>query len=223
MFRVAIKRHAAAEQKLYSFLISGNSREYLFLEVTVKRFFLIAAAIVLCAPAAAWGLYKPVRVIAPDWVGNITCFTAEICVDDKSKYAEASGLYENALHFVSQATGSFNNRPRITFCSTEECFQSFGFNKASAQTVGRWGIVVSPRAWKDYYVRHEMIHYRQAEELGVIAVLRDPQWFTEGMAYSLSADPRETLSEPWQSYRSKFEAWNKEVGSNHLWSKARNL
>lgn len=191
------------------------------MEIGVKKTLLVLATLVLSAPVAAWFLYKPVRVLAPDWVGHVTCVTTEICVDDLSRYGEASRLYENALHFVSQATGSFKHHPRITFCSTEKCFQSFGFDKASAKTVGRWGIVISPRAWKDYYVRHEMIHHRQTEELGVIAVLRSPQWFLEGMAYSLSGDPRDPLSEPWQSDRSKFQAWIKKVGRDHLWSAAR--
>ena len=33
------------------------------------------------------------------------------------------------------------------------------------------------------------------------------QWLSEGMAYSLSDDPREQLSEPFQTHRTKFNDW----------------
>ena len=189
----------------------------------MKKALLIPVILTLLVPVAAWALYKPVRVVAPDWVENVSCVTTEICLDDESKHPEASRLYEESLYFVALTTGFFKKPPRIIFCSTEKCFQSFGFNKASAGTVGRWGIVISPRGWKDYYVRHEMIHHRQAEELGMLAVLQTPEWFIEGMAYSLSADPRQPLSEPWRSHRAQFNAWLRKAGRDRLWKEAREL
>jgi len=43
------------------------------------------------------------------------------------------------------------------------------------------------------------------------------------MAYSLSEDPRVTLAEPFQQYRSQFEAWYAKVGKDRLWVEASNL
>jgi hypothetical protein len=43
------------------------------------------------------------------------------------------------------------------------------------------------------------------------------------MAYSLSEDPRQKLSEPFEQYRSKFEVWYRLVGKEQLWTEARNL
>ena len=40
------------------------------------------------------------------------------------------------------------------------------------------------------------------------------------MAYSLSQDPRNPLPEPLQGYRSRFEAWLEEVGTDKLWVEA---
>lgn len=189
----------------------------------MKKVLLILAALTLLAPVAVWAMYKLVRVIAPEWVENISCVTPKVCVDDESKYPEASRLYDSALQFVASTVGPFQETPRAIFCATEACFQSFGFNKASAAAVGRSGIIISPMGWQAYYLRHEMIHYRQAEELGILAPLLDPEWFIEGMTYSLSSDPRQQLADPWQGHRAKFDAWYKKVKKDHLWEEARKL
>lgn len=140
-----------------------------------------------------------------------------------SRYAEAVKLYDEAIHFVTSSVGEIDNKPRIIFCATESCFHSFGFNKASAYTIGTSGIVISPRGWKYYYLRHEIIHYLQAKKMGVISQWRSPAWFKEGMAYLLSQDPREKLSAPNQEYREKFAKWYKTVGKEKLWAASKNL
>lgn len=177
----------------------------------------------LASPTIAWAMFKPIRVLAPEWAGDISCVNASICIDDASRYREASILYAESLRFVTSAVGPFQHNPRVVFCSTEDCFQSFGFMKASASTVGDFGIVISPRGWTPYYVRHEMIHHLQAEQLGTLTLWLGPEWFIEGMAYSLSNDPRQLLSEPWQQYRTKFEDWYQKVGKERLWEEARKL
>jgi hypothetical protein len=177
----------------------------------------------LSLPLTAWAFFKPVRVLAPELAG-VSCITQNICIDDPSHIAEASTLYENSIQFVGATIGEITNRPRIIFCSTEACFQSFGFSRSSANAVGTFGIVISPRAWEPYYVRHEMIHHLQKERLGnVKGWLVTPNWFIEGMAYSLSEDPRPTLPEPWQQYRSQFGTWYKQVGKEQLWAEAAKL
>ena len=47
-----------------------------------------------------------------------------------------------------------------------------------------------------------------------------PVWFREGMAYSLSEDPRRPLTEPVQEYRSRFEDWFKQTGLARLLPRA---
>ncbi len=111
----------------------------------------------------------------------------------------------------------------VTQVGSEGCFRSFGFDKASASTVGKSGIVLGPQGWTAYYVRHELIHHLQAERLGVLARWLGPEWFMEGMAYSLSEDPRRPLAGPWQGHRSKFEQWYRKVGKERLWDEARKL
>lgn len=186
----------------------------------LKRLVLI---ILLLSPAAAWAMYKPMRVLAPRLVPGISCATKIICLDNTARYSEAERLYNDALRFVESSVAPVENRPRVVFCSTETCFHSFGFNKSSASTVGVSGIVISPRAWNQYYLRHEMIHHIQAERLGVYKQWRSPDWFKEGMAYSLSEDSRQNLAEPWQQYRATFDEWYRSVEKERLWEEARNL
>lgn len=186
----------------------------------LKRFLLIH---LLCTILVACAAYKPGRVLAPQLVDGITCTSEDICIDDVSRIQKASELYRSAVEFVTSAVGHFEKAPRIVFCSTQACFQSFGFNQASAHAVGKSGIIIGPRGWTSHYVRHEMIHYRQAEELGVLNQWLGPKWFIEGMAYSLSDDPRQPLSHPWQQYRAEFDAWYQEIGKENLWREARSL
>ena len=102
--------------------------------------------------------------------------------------------------------------------------KSFGFTSANAYTVATVGVVMSNRGWKRYFVRHELIHHLQNEHLGSLrAWLFKPDWFREGMAYSLSQDPRRPLPEPLQGYRSEFEMWFRRVGSAQLWREAERL
>jgi hypothetical protein len=176
----------------------------------------------LCLPIAAWAFFKPVRVAAPELTG-LYCANGTLCTDDMSRHQEAARLYNEALHFVGSSVSAIEKKPRVIFCSSENCFQSFGLGKRSAATIGTLGIVISPRAWKPFYVRHEMIHHLQNEKLGMIKMWRAPEWFSEGMAYSLSEDPRPKLSEPFEHYRSQFEHWYKQVGQDRLWEEARNL
>lgn len=113
--------------------------------------------------------------------------------------------YEEAYESVNSSVGIIEKKPRVVFCASQVCFQSFGFSKAAASTVGTSGIVIDPRGWKNYYIRHEMIHHLQAERLGVLKQWRSPPWFKEGMAYLFSQDPRPDLSEVFKKYRLEFE------------------
>ena len=177
---------------------------------------------VLFIPIAAWAFVKPIQVVAPALAG-LSCSNDTVCTDDMFHYQDAARLYDEALHFVESSVGSIKSKPRVIFCNTDACFQFFGLGKRSSATIGTFGIVISPRAWKRYYVRHEMIHHLQNEKLGMLKAWREPKWFAEGMAYSLGEAPSQKLSEPFEQYRSKFEVWYKPVGNERLWTEARKL
>ena len=178
--------------------------------------------LLLLLPIAAWAFVKPVRVLAPQLEG-LTC-VKRICIDDEARRGEALRLYAEALEYVQGKVGVLETPPRAVFCSTEACSRSFGFVEQNAYTFGTASFAISHRGWRPYFVRHELIHHLQNERLGSLRTwLFKPVWFREGMAYSLSADPRNPLPEPLQGYRARFDAWFKEVGAARLWTEADRL
>ena len=183
----------------------------------------IAIVVAHLAPVAAWATVKPVRVLAPELLG-LHCSVEGICVDEPSRLAEAVALKSEAVAFVNSHVGRIERTPRAIFCSTSQCAQSFGFTVQGAYNVGTYGLVVGPRGWKPYFVRHELIHHLQNEHLGSLnAWLLKPNWFVEGMAYSLSEDPRRPLPEPLQGWRQEFERWYPGIGAENLWRAAEGL
>jgi hypothetical protein len=186
----------------------------------LRNLLFVLAAFAL--PVAAWALVKPVRVLAPELEG-LTC-VERVCVDDPLRRAEALALYRVALGFVRTSVGALEAPPRAVFCSTAACSKDFGFTRVHAYTVGTFGIVIGDRAWRPFYVRHELIHHLQNERLGSLRTwLFKPTWFREGMAYSLSQDPRKPLPQPLEGYRAHFDAWLKDVGLAKLWVEAERL
>ena len=181
------------------------------------------AASLLALPLATWAFFKPVRVIAPELAG-LQCTGVGICIDDSARLPQALALKDEAVSFVQARFGPMRAMPRFVFCSTAGCAQKFGFTNNGAYNVGTVGLVVGPRGWKPYFVRHELIHHLQMERLGTWhAAIFTPTWFIEGMAYSMSQDPRRPLPEPLESYRARFESWYPTVRPEKLWMAAEAL
>jgi hypothetical protein len=187
------------------------------------RTLLIAIALVHLLPVAAWASFKPLRVLAPELLG-LHCTDQGVCVDDLTRLAEAVALKSEAVAYVSSRVGRFDVVPRAVFCSSAACAKSFGFTHQGAYNVGTFGLVVGPRGWHPYFVRHELIHHLQNEHLGSLnAWFFKPSWFLEGMAYSWSENPRRPLPEPLEHWRHEFEIWYPAVGHQKLWHAAATL
>jgi hypothetical protein len=178
--------------------------------------------LLLVVPLVAWFVVKPVRVVAPTTVG-LHCVNPWVCVEAPDTFPQAQALYDESLSFVNQHVGRIEGLPRVVFCSTQACADQFGLGARSAVTVGTVGTVIGPRAWQAHYVRHELIHHLQGQKWGVLRRLFMPSWLVEGMAYSLSEDPRPQLAEPWQNDRSQFNQWLGQVGPENLWMAADRL
>lgn len=172
-------------------------------------------------PIVTLAYFKPVQFISS--MPGISCVSSTVCTNDLAHYREEKELYDDAFEFVNSTITPIEGKPIVVFCSTEMCFQSFGPSGATAKSIGTFCIVVGPRGWKPYYVRHEMIHYLQSEKLGATKLIFKPDWFVEGMAYKLSEDPRLQLVEPWQKYRSHFEAWYQTIDKKKIWDEAAKL
>lgn len=187
------------------------------------RLLLATSAVALIAlPAAALAFVKPLRVVMPSLMPGIVCAQPNLCIDDVASLGKAEQLYQAGYAQVATAVGAFQHAPRMVFCTTARCADTFGIGRRAAEAVGNFGTVVAPRGWTSFYVAHELIHHRQAEELGNLAVATKPKWLIEGMAYALSDDPRR-LSEPFEQWRAHFNAWHATLGGSDLWTAAKDV
>lgn len=187
-----------------------------------SRIIRLVILLLIVTPLLAWFVIKPVRLTAPE-LSAVHCDEQELCVDNDEYYEKARQLRSEAIEFLASELGTLNHEPKFVFCSTWECARNFGLGERSAVSFASIGIAFSPRAWKPYYVRHELIHQLQVQELGAFSSLLYPSWLIEGMAYSLSEDPRRPLSQPWEAYRAQFEDWLTSIEPSHIWSEAEKL
>ncbi|MGZ2746435.1 hypothetical protein [Burkholderia stagnalis] len=191
----------------------------------MKRTYLAiaAAGLAIALPFAAFAFVKPLRVVAPALVPGVTCPRQDICIDDPARLGDALRLYHDGYTRAEAAVGHFRAVPRVVFCATQACADAFGLGLRAAQAVGNVGVVVAPRGWQTFFLAHELIHIRQAEALGNVAVATRPRWLIEGMAYALSGDPRHPLTEPFETWRTQFDAWHATLGARSLWDAARDV
>lgn len=193
-----------------------------YIELRSVLKYIIPTAVV-AAVVAAWFLFKPIRALFPD-LANVRCYDHGVCVDDPTRLAEAMALRLQASTFIEHALGKVDHAPRVIFCTTSACEKWFGFRGNAAYSLGNRAVVVASRGWQPYFVQHELIHCVQVERIGGFRMwLSTPQWLIEGMAYSMSADPRRPLQPPWEGYRSQYEEWAKQGAPEELWLRARNL
>lgn len=172
---------------------------------TKTKLAVLSALTLLLVACAA---YKPARVLAPEQFG-MTCPEPTLCIDDIAALPKAKKLRTDAVQIVESRFGPFKKEPRVLFCTTKDCFKTFGPPVIAAQNVGRSGSVINAIGWHDHIVRHELIHHWQNEQFGLIKASHGlPRWYIEGMAYELSEDPRDTIpNEQAQGYRETFRAW----------------
>ena len=173
---------------------------------------LVASA--LLTVFAACNDTRPARVLDPERYGLI-CTAQLVCIDDLSRLNEAVALRQEAAAFVTRTLGPFRTQPRVLFCATEACYAQFADVRTRGINFGTRGAVIGPRGWRDYIVRHELIHHLQNERFGELRTATLPGWYVEGMAYSLSADPRRPLpGDDIERWRAQYEAW---IAAGNTW------
>jgi hypothetical protein len=174
--------------------------------------------VALVAVVAVTGVWRPVTILAPGLAG-LSC-RGRLCTDRPDQLDQVGALYDRAFAADRAVLGDAPPPRRVVFCATDRCYRAFGTSRSTANTIADLGIVIGPRGWQEFYVRHELVHHWQAVRLGLVTRYRDPRWLIEGMAYALSDDPRAVLVEPNQGYRSQFRTWYRTVGPADLWTAA---
>lgn len=179
------------------------------------KYLIILVCLIIAVASIALATYKPSRVLFPQ-INGLSCNNENICIDEMEQLPKAYELVKKSKIIVSHSLGKLDFKPKFIFCSTQNCFESFGFSKAAAINIGKSGTIIGPRGWMQHIVTHELIHQWQNYQYGIFSVLFAEEWMIEGMAYALSNDPREKLSEPWQSYRQQYIEWQQLVDQYHL-------
>ena len=160
--------------------------------------------------------YKPLHAVTPKIYG-MDKIGSSIYVDDISKSTSAILQYNDSIKELSSIGFKNKNYPKIIFCYNQKSYERFGFKQSAARSIEGIAIVLSPRAiTQNYFLKHELIHYWQENNLGLFYHWTYPQWVIEGMAYSISNDLRHPLEEPWESYRNEFETWYKSIDKTNL-------
>lgn len=189
--------------------------------MTFKRCLLVLLLSLAALPLVAWSVAKPMRLLAPE-LNGVSC-SESVCVDDATRMGEAKDLYGSAHGYVSDRLTQLTGRPLMVFCSTTACYQSFGGGAERAITYPKLGSLIAPTSWEPHFARHELIHALQAQELGAMRMMREPAWFREGMAYSVSDPPGHDMPPQFAVYRMRYESWVADFSTSELWAAPRKL
>lgn len=178
-------------------------------------------ALLAATPAIAWAAFKPVRVLAPT-LNGVTC-VARVCVEDHSRLADAQMLQTAAAAAVGRKLVPLDQLPLTVFCSTRECYHSFGGGMERGATLFNWGVILPPESWVAHIVEHEYIHMLQAQELGLVGRQQTPAWFKEGMPFLVSQPPAYDLPAYAVPLAAEYQAWEQRVGRKNVWQAAAEL
>lgn len=182
---------------------------------------LATLALLAAAPALAWAAFKPVRILAPTWNG-VTC-VERVCVEQPVGLGRATALQGAAVAAVGAKLGPLAQAPLTVFCSTRQCYRSFGGGMERGATLFDWGVILPPESWVAHIVEHEYIHMLQAERLGLLGRQRMPDWFKEGMPFLVSAPPLHDLPDYAKPLVAQYQAWEQRVGRANVWEAARSI
>jgi hypothetical protein len=182
--------------------------------IHILKFACIALA--LASPPVVWATFKPVRILAPA-LNGVAC-AGRVCVEDPARMHEAATLQHDALAEVARKLSPLEAAPLTVFCSTRECYRSFGGGMERGATLFDWGVILPPESWVAHIVEHEYIHMLQAQQLGLLGRERSPAWFKEGMPFSLSDPPAYDLPDYARPLVARYEAWEQRVGRGKVWT-----
>ena len=183
--------------------------------ISTRSLKLSALAVVLATPALAWASFKPIRILAPE-LNGVTC-SARLCVEDSSRLAQATQLQRNAMAQVGRKLLPLDRPPLTVFCSTRDCYRSFGGGMERGATLLNWGVILPPESWVPHILEHEYIHMLQAQELGLLGRERTPDWFKEGMPFLVSSPPAHDLPAYARPLSARYLAWEQQVGRKNVW------
>lgn len=162
--------------------------------------------IVVLIPTLVWLYAKPLRLLLPQ-LNGVQC-NGSVCVDQPKRMNEAVSLYGSAITNISAVDIPMRGRPTFVYCSTVECYQSFGGGDERAISYPFLGTVIAPESRQDYITQHELVHWFQFYEIGSFSTMMKPEWFREGMAFVYSGAPESDIPKHYLPMMAKYKQWH---------------
>ena len=142
----------------------------------------------------------------------------------------AKATIEEARARVRAFYDSLEAHPRVLLCQTDDCYRPLGGSSRGITLLDQ-ALILSPRGIDTVIATHELAHAELHRRIGLMATLSRsvPQWFDEGLAVSVSDDPRylapasrpdRCRSEPDGDLPTSRTAWIETAQSADLYAKA---
>lgn len=187
----------------------------------MKNWFKAALALIALSAGAAYAALPGAHRALTPALFNVPSIEDSIYTDAPERREEFLTLLKEARSRSEAFFGPLQRSPRIIFCTTERCADTFGL-KPLGITYGRHLILLGPKGVNEMILTHELAHVQLHSSLGVqdIFTPRIPAWFNEGLASYLANDPRLTTYEPsearWITQAQSFRDWGR-LHQEHAW------
>lgn len=192
----------------------------------------LLAFLVLAVGGTAFAYPAAAAVACPSCYG-FTGLGDGIYVEKTMSQAErqqAEAVIDAARKRVGGFYGAIEGTPRILICKSEDCYQPIG-GGSRGQAILDWALFLSPRGTTDVIAAHELSHIELHSRLGLVKTWNRaiPQWFDEGLAADVSADPRylrqtgdgdRCLIEPGGDMPTTRSAWVESARTQELYARA---
>lgn len=136
---------------------------------------------------------KAMKLLAPAWFG-MEPIAPGVYADKAMPAAERRKVLQmipTAKSQVARYYGNVTASPKLFFCSSEAAFQSIGGTKQTGLSYFSCASVFSPRGLSAPIIAHEWSHAElNARAGGWWNRRRVPRWFDEGLAVTVSEEPR---------------------------------
>src|SRR5712692_802002 len=149
----------------------------------------VIVALLLCAGCST---VRGTKLWAPTWF-ELEPIAPRVFVNKGMPPAQRQLVLELVAESEQRLThyyGTVTSTPKLFFCSTEACFQSFGGSTNRAKSFGDYGSLFSPRGISAPIVSHERSHVELYARIDSFRMLRRvPSWFNEGLVVAVSEEP----------------------------------
>lgn len=124
---------------------------------------------------------------------GLVAIASNVYVEPNMENTQRAYLLQTVAHAqdaIGRAYGNVLSHPPIYACMTEACYTRMGGTTDTTAEALDDRLVLSPQALDWHFVAHEWAHIELFTRLTPTAWQRIPQWFNEGLAVSISREPR---------------------------------